>query len=160
MSKKSKTIRNDDILILLKEAKHITLDDLNFDNILKEQKQILCNINTILKKENKDISELSNSTQQTSCNINNLKNDTKFKNILSKYKLSAKKHKIKEPSGKKTKYNLPIKNIHSSMHLQVKKTKTKPHIKSHNPINKLTKQNSKSKYDISITNPNIYIRKM
>ena len=160
MSKKSKTIQNDDILMLLKEAEHITLDDLNFDNILKEQKQILCNINTILKEENKDISKLSSNKQKSSCNIDNLKNDTKFKNILSKYKLTAKKHKIKEPSGKKTKYNLPISHGHSHMHSQDKKTKTKPHIKSHNPINKLTKQNSKSKYDISITNPNIYIRKM
>ena len=158
MSKNSKAILNDDILMLLKEAEHITLDDLNFDNILKEQKQILCNINDILKKENKDISKLSSNKQQLSCNIDNLKNDTKFKNILSKYKLTAKKHKIKEPSGKKTKYNLPISNSH--MHSQAKKTKTKPHIKSQNPINKLTKQNSKSKYDISITNPNIYIRKM
>ena len=41
---------NNDLLMLLNEADHITLDDFEFDNILKEQSQILCNINNILNR--------------------------------------------------------------------------------------------------------------
>ena len=73
---------NDDLLMLLNEADHITLDDLEFDNILKEQSKILCNINHILTVEhNKGKNGKIN--ENPVCNITNLNKDSKFKKIIS-----------------------------------------------------------------------------
>jgi len=181
-------LKNNDLLMLLNEAKSITLNDLDFDNILKEQGQILCNINDILNKENKILNEKDDKKDDKiddkkddkkddlgvkTCNINNLNTDLKFKNILSKYKLTSKKHKNQSKlSSKKTKINYyyPSKNIQKQ--LSKKKTKTRHQIKQKNInikqipnyIRKLTKKkylykhNNKRKYDISISNPNIYIK--
>lgn len=69
---------NDDILMLLKEADKITLDDVEFDNILKEETKILCNINNILNEE-KGIKD-----ENKICNISHLTRDSKFKEMISK----------------------------------------------------------------------------
>ena len=103
--KLNKNIEEDDLLLLLNEADKITLDELEFDNILKEQSKMLCNINDIVSKEGNikgQIKSPNNEKQNPLCNIIKLNNDSKFKKILSKYK------KSKEISLK------PIKNINSN----------------------------------------------
>ena len=79
---------NDDILMLLKEADKITLDDVEFDNILKEETKILCNINNILNEE-KGIKD-----ENKICNISHLTRDSKFKEMISK--ISTEKQNIKK----------------------------------------------------------------
>ena len=76
-SKKGNKKYNNDLLMLLNEADKITLNDLQFDNILKEQSQILCNINDILNEE-KGIK-----SDKSVCNIFDMKKDSKFKEILA-----------------------------------------------------------------------------
>ena len=66
---------------LLEEADKITLDDLDFNKILKEQSSILCNIQKMLHYENN-----KNSKEPFKCNIMNLKNDANLKKIINEYK--------------------------------------------------------------------------
>jgi hypothetical protein len=66
---------------LLEEADKITLDDLDFNKILKEQSSILCNIQKMLHYENN-----KNNKEPFKCNIMNLKNDANLKKIINEYK--------------------------------------------------------------------------
>ena len=80
---KNKKKYNKELLMLLNEADHITLDDLEFDNILKEQSKILCNINEILNFENNK-GKNGKLNVNPVCDISNLNKDSKFTKILSK----------------------------------------------------------------------------
>jgi len=162
--KNNKKLVNNDLEMLLNEAKNITLNDLDFDNVLKEQGQILCNINNILNTKNDNDND-----KNKTCNINNFKSDLKFKQILDKYKLISKK-KNKALQSKQSKINYPS----NKLKLQLSKMQYKPkkQIKNKNInsnqstkyIHKITKKkylykhNNKRKYAISITNPKIYIK--
>jgi len=88
---------------ILKEADKITIDDLEFDNIIKEQPQMICNINKMLNiKKGK--------TDTTKCNIKNIKNDKELKLLIKDFDKNYKnfgnkslKHIIKSEKKKKTK---------------------------------------------------------
>jgi len=67
---------------ILKEAEHITLDDLEYDTILQEQSNILCDIKQIL--HNEKYGNVDNSNKFT-CNIPNIKNDKTFKKLVFDY---------------------------------------------------------------------------
>ena len=157
-SNKSNKSTNDDLLMLLNEAENITLDDLEFDNILKEQGQILCNINNIIS---------GTKNENPVCNIANLKTDSKFKKILSRvikkkhtnatskhtkkkkqlYEISGNKHSRKTKKGKKNRN-------------KILNAKSSP-ITIHNLSSKkkyLYRHDNKRHYDITITKPKIYIK--
>jgi hypothetical protein len=214
--KSIKTTDDDDLLSLLNEADKITLNDLDFDTILNEESKILCNINKIVSKEDKIKGKFDTKNKDNNplCNIINSNNDSKFKNMLSKYKknlLSESKKSLKKSSPKKTfksinlikhkptsiKYNL---NKSRSKKSRSKKSRTKksrtkksrtkksrtkksshkkPRTKKSSykksinkknnkkicQINKLAiknkniyKYNNRRKYDVTITNPQIYIK--
>ena len=65
---------------ILTEAKKITLDDLDFDTILKEQSNILCDIQKIIHNETS-----GSDKKEFKCSIVNLQNDYKFKKLLLDY---------------------------------------------------------------------------
>jgi hypothetical protein len=67
---------------ILKEAEHITLDDLEYDTILQEQSNILCDIKQIL--HNEKYGNVDNSNKFT-CNIPNIKNNKTFKKLVFDY---------------------------------------------------------------------------
>ena len=175
---------NKDLIMLLKEADNITLNDLEFDNILKEQSKILCNINTILNIENnKGNKDIIN--KNPVCDISKLNKDTKFKKLLSNFTIknnNTKSMNIKTKAKSIVKY---VKNINQlskkkSNSKSINKFTIKSKVKSkqntkknckknlnNKPIiiNKLTskkkyiyKHDNKRKYDITITKPNIFIK--
>ena len=88
---------------ILTEADKITIDDLEFDNIIKEQPQMICNINKMLNiKKGK--------TDTTKCNIKNIKNDKELKLLIKdfdknykKFGTKSLKHITKSEKKKKTK---------------------------------------------------------
>jgi len=164
--KKDKKDKNELLLMLLKESDKITLDDLNFDNILKEQGNILSNINEILDSDifNKNIPNKEIPSKE------NPSKDNKFKNMISEYKLikTQKKNKIKnKTTEKKTKYNHPesfeYTNIKPKNLKQTKlyaKSNQKPKNISIHKLSskKIYKYYNKRKYDITIDKPNIYVK--
>jgi hypothetical protein len=90
-SSKHKKKYENDLLMLLNEADHIILDDLELDNILKEQSKILCNINEILNFENNKGKNGKNGklTKNPLCEISNLNNRSKeIINIMPKKNLN------------------------------------------------------------------------
>ena len=157
-----------DLLMLLDEADKITLDDLEFDFILKEQTKILCDINDILNKEN-NIKTKSNKI----CNIEHLKTDTKFKEMLTNYNKKS-NNKSKESGKSKSKESGKSKSKESgkSKNKQIKLTKKKCKRKTstkHSLINihklkiknkNIYKYNNRRQFDVdvTITKPNIFIK--
>jgi hypothetical protein len=124
-----KSTIDNDLLLLLNEADKITLNDLDFDNILKEQSKILCNINNIVTKEGNIKGQIKSTNKDNNplCNIINTNNDSKFKSILSKYKQKliskntiskiSKTRKInKSKKTKKTKTKKTFKKINLIKH--------------------------------------------
>ena len=83
---KSKSNNNDlGLKELLEEADKITLDDLDFNKILKEQSSILCDIKKMIHYENN-----ANNKEPFKCDIMNLKNDKKLQIMINKYKKNYK----------------------------------------------------------------------
>jgi len=161
LSKASKAkIQNDDLLMLLNEAENITLQDLEFDNILKEQGKIICNINNILSGTTKD--------KNTVCNIGNSLKDTKFKKILSRITKKKDSTNVKENSLKHTlkKHKKHKSRKHTLKNKKQHSKPIKPNSKSKpSKIRKISLKNqylykhyNKRKYDITITKPNIFIK--
>lgn len=193
---------NNSLKFILDEADKITLDDIEFDNILKEQSSILCDIKQILHNESK------NKNSEFTCDINNIKNDNKFKKMIKDYttnissntssssssstsriskassnskltkrthkrlhkKSSHKKSSSKKSSSKKSapkkllsskKSSYPLKRI--SKHLKDSKCPInirKIVYKNKNKNKNIYKYNNRRKYDVTIKNPNIYIKDM
>ena len=85
ISKISKKINKDkanlDLRELLNKAEKITLDDLDFNKILKEQKQVLCDIQKMFH-----IKQGITQDETVKCNIKNLKKDENIKEIIEEYK--------------------------------------------------------------------------
>ena len=79
LESQSQKTYNNSLKFILDEADKITLDDIEFDNILKEQSSILCDIKQILHNESK------NKNSEFTCNISNIKNDNKFKKMIKDY---------------------------------------------------------------------------
>jgi len=77
----SNTNNDETLKYILDEAENITLDDLDFDNLIKDQKNMLCDIRNILNMNKKD-GEQAN----TKCNAENLKTDNKLNKIIDMYK--------------------------------------------------------------------------
>ena len=123
-----KSTDDNDLLLLLTEADKITLNDLDFDNILKEQSKMLCNINNIVNKEGEIKGQIKSKNKDNNplCNIINTNNDSKFKSMLSNYK---KKLISKSKISKTRKIHKPtvIKSL-------LKKTKTKKSFKKINLV--------------------------
>ena len=75
---------NKDLQSILDEADKITIDDLEFDKLFKEQAKILCDIKTLLEKDNqqsqRETLQKCNLTSSTS------NNDSEFKQLLSTFK--------------------------------------------------------------------------
>jgi len=208
---KSNTIKEEnDLVLLLNEADKITLNDLDFDTILKEQSTMLCNINNIISKEGKVKGQFDSKNKDNNplCNIVKLNNDSKFKNMLSKYKkklnTSINKIKTKKTISKKIVPKKNAKQINlfkykatsinyatkksskksrskksrskksrskksSSKKSRSKKSRTKKCNKKARTItinrisvknkNKfLYKYNNRRNFDVTITNPQIYIK--
>ena len=109
---------------LLEEADKITLDDLDFNKILKEQSSILCNIQKMLHYENN-----KNSKEPFKCNIMNLKNDANLKKIINEYKnnniVNINKYLVPKQilkSRKKSKVQLRTKSKMKSKTIKLKYT--------------------------------------
>lgn len=66
---------------LLDKADKITLDDLDFNKILKEQKKVLCDIQKMFH-----IKQGITQDEPVKCNIKNLKKDENIKEIIEEYK--------------------------------------------------------------------------
>jgi hypothetical protein len=121
---------------ILDEADKITMNELEFDTIFKEQSKILCDIKTLLTNE-------KNGTI-TKCNIIG-KNDNNFKQLLNVYKKKYSRNNIYSTLTKKNKPHRKSKS--SKPHRKSKSSKphrksksSKPHRKS-----KSSKPNRKSK---------------
>jgi len=109
ISKISKKINKDKensaLQELLKKADKITLDDLNFNKILKEQKKVLCDIQKMFH-----IKQGITQDEPVKCNIKNLKKDENIKEIIEEYKQGQLENKgnlgkIHMLSKKNIKYN-------------------------------------------------------
>jgi hypothetical protein len=135
------TASNQDLKLILDEADKITLTDLEFDKIFKEQTKILCDIKTILEEEkHKQISPNSIGKSMGKCNIAALHNDSKFKTLLSNYK---KKY------SSITRISAPKSMHHDSKHTMKGTRKSVHHSrgsknKSTKPARIINKQSSKS----------------
>jgi len=86
-----------DLQFILGEADKITIGELEFDKLFREQSKILCDVKTLLQKD-KDI------TNSSKCDLSTIKNDSKFKQILNnlKNKYSTIKQNNKINHSKKT----------------------------------------------------------
>ena len=141
---------------LLKEADKITLDDLDFNKILKEQSSILCNIQKMLHYENN-----KNNKEPFKCNIMNLKNDANLKKIINEYKnnniVNANKYLVSKQiskSRKKSKVQLRTKSKAQSKTKPKMKPKMKPKtikLKYTNSSNNNRLNNNSKYYNISGT---------
>lgn len=118
-----------DLQFILEEADKITIGELEFDKLFREQSKILCDVKTLLQKD-KDI------TNSSKCDLSTIKNDSKFKQILNnlKNKYSTKKQNNKIHHSKKTRK--PAKKTSKSRISGKSKTK---HSSSKNKIGKLNK---------------------
>ena len=137
--KSNKSTDDNDLLSLLTEADKITLNDLDFDTILNEESKILCNINNLVNKQGKIKGQFDTKNKDNNplCNIINSNSDSKFKNMLSKYKKQliskSKMSKTKKSSkiSKKTKSKKSFKSINlikhkpTSIKYALKKSRTK-----------------------------------
>ena len=110
---------NNDLTMILKSANEITLDDLEFDKLFKEQKTILCDIRNILKKTNN--MDNNSATCDTNTNLddfkttyNQLKNKYSLTGDINKMNMKTKINKIKNKlnSGKTTSSTRTKKNIY------------------------------------------------
>lgn len=81
MSNMSNMSNDETLKYILDEAENITLDDLDFDNLIKDQKHMLCDIRNILNMNKKD-GEQNN----TKCSAENLKTDDKLSKMIDIYK--------------------------------------------------------------------------
>ena len=79
--KKTKYNNNLSLKELLVEADKITLNDLDFNKILKEQSSILCNIQKMLHYENN-----INNKEAFKCKLSNLKKDKNLQKLITEYK--------------------------------------------------------------------------
>lgn len=111
---------NNDLTRILKSANEITLDDLEFDKLFKEQKTILCDIRNILKKTNN--MDNNSATCDTNTNLddfkttyNRLKNKYSLNGDINKMNMKTKINEIKNKlnSGKTTSRTKTKKNIYS-----------------------------------------------
>jgi hypothetical protein len=111
-----------DLKIILEEADKITMNDLEFDKLFREQSKILCDVKTLLQKD-KDI------TNSSKCNLSTIKTTSKFKqhlnNLKNKYSITnqntkSKRTRTKSKSHRKTKYSS---NTKSSKKLSKKRSK-------------------------------------
>ena len=152
-TKNSSSNNNLDLKELLKEADKITLDDLDFNKILKEQTNILCNIQKMIHYENN-----ANIKEPFKCNITNLKNDKNLQIMINKYK-NNKHHNNKINFKKKTKLKTVSNYKNSKKYLYKKSTsskKKKPSYKKsiyklNNKTSKNNYQNNSKYFDISGT---------
>ena len=174
----SQSLTNSKLTTILAEAENITLDDLEFDNILKEQSQILCDIKSILHNQNNDKNK-----ETFKCNISNLKKDIKFKSMIRNFVVKKKtkiKQKIRTKSITKPKTKTitkpktktitkpktksitkpKTKSITKPKTKSITKPKTKSRKCSRSPSSSYIKYENKRKFDIDvqITKPNIYIK--
>lgn len=133
---KAKSLNND-LQFILGEADKITLTDLEFDNLFKEQSKILCDIKTLLNKDrdanssNTTKPSINNNIEVGQCKLINLNDSNTFNNLLQNYK---------------KKYNLSKSNISS-----VARIKTRKHSGKHN----ISKHHSKIKKTIKPKNTTI-----
>jgi len=92
ISKISKKINKDKANLALRElldkADKITLDDLDFNKILKEQKKVLCDIQKMFH-----IKQGISKVEPVKCNIKNLKKDENIKEIIEEYKQGQRENK-------------------------------------------------------------------
>ena len=78
---------NETLKQILNEADKITLDNKEFDNILKEENAILCNMNHILDKKTPEDKKI--------CNKVITKNDRQLNQMIDEF---YKMHNLKKPS--------------------------------------------------------------
>lgn len=206
LESQSQKTYNNSLKFILDEADKITLDDIEFDNILKEQSNILCDIKQILHNESK------NKNSEFTCDISNIKNDNKFKKMIKDYtnnissntsspnsfstsriskassnsKLTKRAKRTHKRTPKKSSNKSSKKSSHSTLRAGFPKSrlsskklsypikKISKHLKdSKCPINikkivyknknknkNIYKYNNRRKYDVTIKNPNIYIKDM
>jgi uncharacterized UPF0160 family protein len=110
---KSKTIKNNtsnDLDIILKEAEHITLDNLDFNKTFKEQGKILCDIKNMLSKSKNNKNNRNNQNKSFACNpiISSKLNNAKFNEIYQRYKKQNNLLNMKISSRKKTSKNINL----------------------------------------------------
>lgn len=139
--KKTKHNNNLGLKELLVEADKITLNDLDFNKILKEQSSILCNIQKMLHYENN-----INNKEPFKCKLSHLKKDKNVQKLITEYKNKNKNNYV---NSKNMKYNvLNTTNKLSKLTLS-KKILPKKTCKSNTSKN--NKQNNSKYFDISGT---------
>lgn len=79
VQKKNNTL-DSDLSNILAEANKITINDLEYNTMFKEQSQILCDIKNLLNNEKTCISTVEK------CNTNSAKSNTQFHNLLNTYR--------------------------------------------------------------------------
>ena len=110
---------DNNLKFILDEADKITLDDIEFDNILKEQSSILCDIKQILHNESK------NKNSEFICDISNIKNDNKFKKMIKDYTTN-----ISSNTSSSSTSRISIASSNSKVTKRTKRTPNRTHNKS------------------------------
>ena len=151
--KSNKFTDENDLLSLLTEADKITLNDLDFDTILNEESKILCNINNLVNKQGKIKGQFDTKNKDNNplCNIINSNSDSKFKNMLSKYKKQliskSKMSKTKKSSRKSSKKTNPKKSFKSINLIKHKPTSIKYVLKKSRTKKVRSKKSRTKKYN-------------
>ena len=94
---------NETLKQILNEADKITLDNKEFDNILKEENAILCNMNHILDKKTPEDKKI--------CNKVIKKNDRQLNQMIDEF---YKMHNLKKPSPDNKTITPPRKRVKKS----------------------------------------------
>jgi len=133
---------------ILDEADKITMNELEFDTIFKEQSKILCDIKTLLTNE-------KNGTI-TKCNIIG-KNDNNFKQLLNVYKKKYSRNNIYSTLTKKNKPHRKSKSSkpHRKSRISRKTSKSIKSSKKKQSHNKLIQNAAKN---LNLTYPIVLLK--
>ena len=135
---------NDKILNeLLDKAKDITIDEFEFDKILNEEKQILCDIKNILQRE-------SGLKPSNNCTISKTESST-LKKLLPQIKNITKHAKTHSKHAKTHSKHSKAHSKHAKTHSKHSKTHSK-HSKAHSKHAKTLKTTSHPKINLKHNN--------
>ena len=155
-----KNINNidNDLTMILKKADNVTLDDIEFDKLFKEQKHILCDIRNILIKTN-DIKDYNQVSCDDKTNLDDFRNT--YNQLKNKYsltgELSKKNNNLSILSRVLDRLNInkKTKNISGNF----KKKRTKKRTKKTQNKNKISLLNLKSSNKLNTRYPVVLVNK-
>ena len=141
-SPRMKTSINKDLQSILDEADKITIDDLEFDKLFKEQSKILCDIKTLLQKDNQKSQQ--ETLQKCTLASSSSHNDSEFKQLLSTYKKKYSSSPRITKTNTKAKLTKKI-TKHSKRHSRKRHSSKRHSSKRHSKTIKYSKTNRNPK---------------